>query len=186
MQARTVVAVPDESPERDGRLAGGLSADQAAQALARGGPNILPVPPGPSRWGQLGRQFLHFFALMLWIAGILAFVGRLPELGVAIFAVIVVNALFAFVQEYRAERAAEELRDLLPRRAMVLRDGVAHEIDAAELVVGDMVILGAGDRVSADLRASEAHALMIDTSLLTGESVPTAIVSGQEFSQGLL
>jgi calcium-translocating P-type ATPase len=114
----------------------------------------------------------HFFALMLWVAGVLAFIADLAQLGVAIFVVVVVNGVFAFVQESRAEHAAERLRDLLPRRAMVLRDGAPLEIDAAELVVDDVVLLAAGDRVSADLRVTEAHALVMDTSLLTGESVP--------------
>jgi magnesium-transporting ATPase (P-type) len=71
---------------------------------------------------------VHFFALMLWVAGVLAFVAGLPELGVAIFVVVVVNGLFAFAQEFRAERAAERLRDLLPRRATVVRDGRPVEI----------------------------------------------------------
>ena len=97
----------------------------------------------------------HFFALMLWVAGVLAFVAGLPQLGVAIFVVVVVNGVFAFVQESRAEHAAERLRDLLPRRAIVVRDGRPVEIDAAELVVGDLVLLVAGDRVSADLRVTE-------------------------------
>ena len=65
----------------------------------------------------------------------------MPQLGVAIFVVIVVNGVFAFVQENRAERAAERLRDLLPRRATVVRDGRRHDIDAAELVDGDLVVL---------------------------------------------
>jgi calcium-translocating P-type ATPase len=122
----------------------------------------------------------HFFALLLWGAGILAFVARMPTLGVAIFAVVVINGLFAFVQEYRAERAAERLRDLLPRRTTVVRDGKTVEIDASELVVEDVVLLGSGDRISADLRVIEAHALSIDTSTLTGESVPVTVEADEE------
>jgi magnesium-transporting ATPase (P-type) len=118
---------------------------------------------------------VHFFAILLWVAGVLAFVARMPELGVAIFVVVVINGLFAFAQEYRAERAAERLRDLLPRKATVLRDGRAVEVDADELVVGDAVLLSSGDRISADLRVLEAHALSVDTSALTGESVPVAV-----------
>jgi calcium-translocating P-type ATPase len=127
---------------------------------------------------------VHFFALLLWGAGILAFVARMPELGVAIFAVVVINGLFAFAQEHRAERAAERLRDLLPRRATVMRDGKSVEIDASELVVGDVVLLSSGDRISADLRVVEAHTLSIDTSTLTGESVPVTLESGEEAFAG--
>jgi magnesium-transporting ATPase (P-type) len=121
---------------------------------------------------------------MLWAAGALAFVAGLPELGVAIFVVIGVNGMFAFVQEHRAERAAAALRDLMPRRAMVVRDGERHEIDAADLVVGDLVLLGGGDRISADLRAERAHGLLVDTSLLTGESVPIAVEGGTPLFAG--
>ncbi len=88
---------------------------------------------------------------------------------------VVVNGLFAFAQEHKAERAAEQLRELLPRRVTVVRDGKAADIDADDLVVGDVVMLGAGDRVSADLEVVEAHGLGIDTSTLTGESVPDMI-----------
>ncbi len=153
----------------------GLTSAEAAARLARDGPNVLPSPRPPPAWRQLMAQMTHFFALMLWVAGALSFVAALPQLGVAIFVVVIVNGVFAFAQESRAEHAAERLRDLLPRRVMVLRGGVPHELDGAELVVGDLVLLSAGDRVSADLRVVEAHALVMDTSLLTGESVPVPV-----------
>jgi calcium-translocating P-type ATPase len=121
----------------------------------------------------------HFFAAMLWIAGILAFVAGMPQLGVAIFVIVVINAVFAFVQEHRAERAAERLRDLLPRWVTVLRDGSPREVDAAELVVDDVVLLAAGDRVSADLQLLEARGLTIDASTLTGESEPVRLGGGE-------
>jgi magnesium-transporting ATPase (P-type) len=146
----------------------GLSAVEAAARLARDGPNQLPAPARVPAWRQLTRQLLHFFALMLWVAGGLAIVAGLVQLGIAIFAVVVLNGVFAFVQEFRAERAAERLRDLLPRRAMVLRDGNPVDLDASQLVVDDVVLCAAGDRVSADLRIDEAHALLVDTSMLTG------------------
>jgi calcium-translocating P-type ATPase len=164
--------------------AGGLRAADARARLARDGPNVLPSPRPPAAWRQLAAQMGHFFALMLWVAGVLAFIASLPQLGVAIFVVVVVNGVFAFVQETRAEHAAERLRDLLPRRAMVLRDGARLEIDAAELVVDDVVLLSAGDRVSADLRVIEAHSLVMDTSLLTGESVPVPVSEGDQLFAG--
>lgn len=151
----------------------GLTSEEAVRRLAHDGPNRLPVRKPPPAWKHLLAQMVHFFALMLWVAGALAFVAGMPQLGAAIFVVIVVNGAFAFAQESRAERAAERLRDLLPRRAMVVRDGMPVEVDADELVVGDVVILAPGDRVSADLDLVEAHSLSVDTSLLTGESVPT-------------
>ncbi len=162
----------------------GLTSAQAAALLARDGPNVMPVVAGVPLWRQLGRQFVHFFALMLWVAGVLAIVADLPQLGVAIFAVVLLNGCFAFGQEYRAERAAEHFRALLPLRATVLRDGVPLEIDAANLVVDDVVVLKAGDRVSADLNVDEAHALRLDRSTLTGESAPVAIEPGDVAAAG--
>jgi magnesium-transporting ATPase (P-type) len=162
----------------------GLTSIEAGRRLARDGANVLPAPPRPSPWRHLAAQMVHFFALMLWLAGVLAFVAGLPQLGVAIFIVVVTNGIFAFVQEYRAERAAEQLRDLLPRRATVFRDGVPCDVDAADLVVGDVVLLAAGDRISADLDALEAHGLSVDTSMLTGESVPVAIDRGDDLFAG--
>jgi magnesium-transporting ATPase (P-type) len=120
----------------------------------------------------------HFFAAMLWVAGALAFVAGMPQLGVAVFVVVIVNGVFAFAQEHRAERAVEQLRRLLPSRVMVRRDGRRQEVDSAELVRGDVVLLGPGDRISADLDLVEAHALAIDTSSLTGESVPVPAEAG--------
>jgi magnesium-transporting ATPase (P-type) len=114
---------------------------------------------------------VHFFALLFWVAGALALVAGLPELSVAIFVVILLNGIFAFVQEERAEHAAERLNDLLPRRVTVVRDGVRSDVAASELVVGDSVVLTEGDRVSADLCLDSVHALAVDTSPLTGESV---------------
>ena len=121
----------------------------------------------------------HFFAIMLWAAGLLAIVAGMPQLGIAIFVVVILNGIFAFAQEYRAERAADRLRDLVPRRATALRDDLPAEIDAGELVPGDVVLLKAGDRVSADLEIIEAHDCSVDTSTLTGESVPAVLVNGQ-------
>jgi magnesium-transporting ATPase (P-type) len=121
---------------------------------------------------------------MLWLAGGLAFVAGMPQLGWAIMVVILVNGLFAFAQEYRAERAAERLRDLLPRRTTVWRDGEPVAIDARELVRDDLVGLAPGDRVCADLHLAEAHALTIDTATLTGESVPVAVDTGDELFAG--
>lgn len=89
----------------DGARPGGLTTGEATSRLAVDGPNRLNPPPPPSPWRKLIGEFTHFFALMLWVAGVLAFVAGMPQLGVAIFVVIVVNGLFAFLQEERAERA---------------------------------------------------------------------------------
>ena len=162
----------------------GLTDEQAAERLRRDGPNVLPRQPLPAAWRRLAKQMVHFFAVLLWTAGALAFVAGMPQLGVAIFVVVVINGVFAFAQEFRAERAAERLQDLLPARASVRREGAVRDIPAGDLVVDDVVVLAAGDRISADLQLIEAHSLAIDTSLLTGESVPDHPVTGGSAAAG--
>ena len=157
----------------------GLSLDGAEARLARDGPNLLPTPKGPSLARQFGQQLTHGFALMLWVASILAFVARLPELGWAIAVVVLVNGSFSFLQEYRAERATQALGALLPERALVLREGRKQQVPAEALVRGDVVLLREGDRVSADVRIIESHGLKVDNSSLTGESEPLERRSGK-------
>ena len=166
------------------RTTGGLTGAEALFKLADEGPNVIPVVQAVPRWRQLAGQMVHFFALMLWLAAALAFVAKLPQLGVAIVVVVIFNGVFAFIQEYRAERAAERIRDLLPRRVTVIRDGERIEIDADHLVREDLVALAAGDRISADLRVTTSHGLRLDTSTLTGESEPVPIGGSDEVFAG--
>ncbi|HET7278982.1 MAG TPA: cation-transporting P-type ATPase [Dermatophilaceae bacterium] len=149
----------------------GLTAEEVSLRLQRDGPNQVPRQRPPSPWSQLAAQFVHFFAVMLWVAAGLALLARMPQLSVAIAVVVVLNGVFAFVQEYRADRAAARLVDLLPAQARVLRDGRVQDISADELVVDDLILFESGDRVSADVRIDDVQALAVDESLLTGESV---------------
>ena len=158
--------------EHQENVASGLSLEEAAARLRCDGPNVLPTVKRRHGWRKFVAQMTHFFALLLWGAGILALIAGMPQLGVAIFVVVVVNALFAFVQEQRADHAAQRLSELLPRRASVIRSGEEREIDAAQLVVGDLVVLRDGDRISADMRVADVDSLSVDSSMLTGESVP--------------
>ena len=97
-------------------LAHGLTAVEAAARLRRDGRNVLPSGHGPSALRQLLAQLTHFFALMLWIAAGLAWLAGLPQLAVAIVIVVLLNGVFAFAQEYRADRATARLGELLPAR----------------------------------------------------------------------
>ena len=148
----------------------GLSSGEAEVRLRRIGPNAIPGSRGPSPARQLLEQMIHLFALMLWVAAILAFVGGMPQLGWAIIAVVIINGVFSFAQEYRAERATRALSALLPEMATVIRDGRRSAILAAELVPGDVVLLREGDRISADARVTRSTGLRVDNSTLTGES----------------
>ena len=152
--------------------AGGLTSTEAAARLLRDGPNSLPRAKQRPLWRRLAGHLVEFFAVMLWVAAALALVAGMAQLSIAICVVVVLNAAFSFAQEYRAERAAAKLHDLLPRRASVRRDGEVVDVDAAELVVGDLVVLEPGDRVCADIRLASSDGLAVDTSMLSGESVP--------------
>jgi magnesium-transporting ATPase (P-type) len=162
----------------------GLTSAEAAARLARDGPNRLPPPRRRSAIRRFAHQLLHFFALMLWVAGGLAFVAGLPELGVAIFAVIFLNAVFSFLQESRADRAAERLQALLPERVTVRRDGRRAQIEASDVVTGDVLVLEPGDRVAADSVLVVANRTLVDTSLLTGESESATGAEGEQLLAG--
>jgi P-type Ca2+ transporter type 2C len=164
--------LPDEVYAALGSRPSGLSTEEAARRLAVSGPNALPDPPRPSALRRYGANFTHVMALLLWVGGGIAFAAGLPALGVAIWIVNIVNGVFSSWQEYRADRATEALRDLLPTSASVLRDGVHVRVPSDELVVGDVMLLDEGDRVSADGRLVDHVALRVDQSTLTGESRP--------------
>lgn len=124
------------------------------------------------QWRQVAAQFTHFFALMLWGAAALAFLAGMGQLGAAVVVVVIINGIFAYVQEARAERAASKLRAMLPAQVMVKRDGRAVKVDAADIVRGDVVLLAAGDRIPGDVEFALAESCTVDESMLSGESEP--------------
>ncbi len=149
----------------------GLSDREAARRLEVVGRNEL-VRRGGRAWPrQIIQQLVHPLALLLWLAAILAALGGTPALAIAIVVVIVINAVFAFVQERHAERAVEALAAYLPMQATAVRERVTRLVDAGQLVPGDVIVVGEGDRVSADARLLSGSVEM-DVSMLTGESMP--------------
>jgi Ca2+-transporting ATPase len=152
----------------------GLSASEADLRLHQFGPNQLPEPAHRPLWLRFTDQLTHFMALLLWVAGILAFITHTPALGWAIWSVIWINAIFSFWQEFRAEQALAALKNVLPNQVRVYRQGDLVQIPAAELVRGDVMQLEEGDRISADARLVSAESLYLDLSVLTGESLPVA------------
>ena len=134
---------------------------------------------GPGPIVEIVRQLAHPLALLLWAAAVLALVAGTTALAIAIVAVVVLNALVAFLQERHAERAVEALRQFIPTTVMVVRDGQPRQIDAATLVEGDLMLVGEGDRVSADARIVQGS-LELDMSALTGESAPVERQAGAE------
>jgi calcium-translocating P-type ATPase len=155
----------------------GLTSREAERRLAQYGPNEVSRRGGPSRLRELGRQFAHPLALLLWAAAGLAVAAGNAILAVAIAAVIVLNALLAFAQEAQAERATEALGELLPPQVRVRRDGRPRKVDATVLVPGDLVLIAEGDRISADATLVSG-AVEVDMSPLTGESEPVTREAG--------
>jgi Ca2+-transporting ATPase len=150
----------------------GLTDLEASGRLECGGPNRIEEIRGPGLARRLVAQFVHLFALLLWVGAGLALVAGMASLAIAIVAVIVLNGVFGFFQEYRAERAVTALKRLLPPAATVLRSGEERRIPADEVVPGDILVLAEGDRVAADARLIEAVDLRADESSLTGEAHP--------------
>ncbi|MBT9584607.1 cation-transporting P-type ATPase [bacterium] len=161
--------------------ADGLSAAEAQKRHQKRGPNALPKVPGPPVLGKFVAQFTHRMAILLWVAALIAGFAGLPQLAVAIAAVNVINGLFSFWQEFRAQKATEALQRLLPRWARVRREGVELRIPAEELVCGDILLLGEGEHISADARLIWGVDFRIDQSVLTGES--RAVARSPEPSQ---
>ncbi len=155
----------------------GLTASEAEIRLTQYGPNALPVAGGKSAFRRLLAQFDNLLIyVLIGAAAISAWLGHAIDASV-ILAVVVLNAVIGFVQEGRAEQAVDAIRDMISPKASVLREGRRVTLRAAEIVPGDILLLEAGDRVSADVRLSKTRNLRIDESILTGESVPVQKVT---------
>jgi len=148
----------------------GLTTTDVLLRRERDGINALPEPPHDSPWAMFARQLTHLLAILLWVGAALALLAGMPELSVAIVVIVLLNALFAFVQDYRADRSTMELRALLPASARVVRNGAEAAVPVQDLVVDDLVLLSAGDRIAADMRLLDARRLALDESMVTGES----------------
>ncbi len=150
----------------------GLSSAEAEQRLAQYGPNELQETRRISPWAILLEQFKNVLIIILLIAvGLSAVLGHGVE-AIAITVIVLFAVGLGFIQEYRAERAIEALRQMTAPTATVLRDGDDVELPARHLVPGDVILLEAGDRVPADARLIEAINLQVEEAALTGESVP--------------
>ncbi len=155
----------------------GLGADEAARRGTEFGPNRVEAATRVAPWLAFLREFTHFFALILWLAAALALMADhyqpgsgMRPLAFAIFGVIAVNGVFSYWQSWRAERALAALRELLPQRVRRMRDGLEKTVDAAELVPGDVIMLGEGDKVPADCRILATDGIRINLATLTGEA----------------
>jgi Ca2+-transporting ATPase len=166
----------------------GLGTAEAARRRELEGPNSLPPSRGRSAVREFADQLTNMFAAVLIVSAALTFSTYLLtsprnvanlELTFGILGVVMLNALIGFAQEHAAERTAEALQAMVPHSAKVLRAGQLTEIQAADLVPGDVVVLEEGDAVSADCRVIEAHNLSIEMATLTGESQPVGRTTEQ-------
>jgi len=156
----------------------GLSSAEAARRLTQFGANKLPETGTVPGWRRLLAELTHFFAVLLWCASVLAYLAGMPQLAIAIVVVILVNGVFAYIQQERAQHAASKLRELLPAMVSVRRDNRVIKVHTTELVPDDAVLLVAGDRVPADLRLAVAAGCSVDESMLTGESEALTKIPG--------
>jgi P-type Ca2+ transporter type 2C len=150
----------------------GLTTVEAQKRLAINGKNLLQEGQGKPLIFKFLANFVHLMALLLWAGGALAFVAQMPQLGIAIWIVILINAVFSFWQEYKAEKATEALKKLLPSFARILRDGEETRILAEGIVPGDILLLAEGDNIPADGRFVEEFEVRTNNATLTGESAP--------------
>ncbi len=160
--------------ERTGTSPEGLSPQTASERLGVYGYNELPEKKKLPAWLVFLHQFTDFMILVLAGAAVIAgIVGEISDM-IVILAIIVLNAIVGFIQEYRAEKAMAALKKLEPGNAVAVRNGNAQVILSKDLVPGDIVLLNAGSMVPADIRLQEAQSLRIEESALTGESYPAA------------
>ena len=157
----------------------GLASEEVLRRKHEYGPNVIEKVRGKPLFRRFVESFTSFFALLLWLAAAIAFAAELGQpgggmatLGYAIVGVIVINGLFAFWQEFRAERTLSELAKLLPVQVKVFRDHAVAVVPIEDLVPGDVIALEQGDQVPADCRLLDAFSLRVSNATVTGEAMP--------------
>jgi sodium/potassium-transporting ATPase subunit alpha len=176
--------IPDEVFGFLGSRREGLTPGEVEERVREVGRNTVEVR---DRWKwprTLARQFSNFFTILLFVSAAICFAAdriqpgeSMNVLGWALAGVALLNALFSFIQEYRAERAMQALQQFLPQRVQVVRDGTVCVILAEDLVPGDVLVIGEGDRIPADARLVECEELVANNAPLTGEAKPVNLVA---------
>lgn len=150
----------------------GLNPNQIDQLRAEHGLNELSEAPTAPLWLKFARQFSDVMIWLLFVAAIIAGVmGEIVDC-IAILAIVILNGVISFLQEDRAERSLAALKKMSAPHARVLRGGQVQDVNASEVLPGDLLLLEAGDNISADARLIEAFGLSVQESALTGESTP--------------
>lgn len=174
----------DEVLEALGSDANGLSSEKAENLLKTHGENVLRETKKKSVWRVFAEQFADLLVIILIIAAIISMISGNVESTIVIFAVITMNAILGTVQHEKAEKSLASLKTLSAPTAKVLRGGVKGEIPSAQVVKGDILLLEAGDMVTADGRILESYSLQVNESSLTGESTnvekKTVVLEGEK------
>ncbi|XP_030605279.1 sodium/potassium-transporting ATPase subunit alpha-3b isoform X2 [Archocentrus centrarchus] len=163
----------------------GLTNAKAAEFLLRDGPNALTPPPTTPEWVKFCRQLFGGFSILLWTGAILCFLAYAIQaateddpagdnlyLGIVLTAVVVITGCFSYFQEAKSSKIMESFKNMVPQQALVIREGEKVQINAEEVVAGDLIEVKGGDRIPADIRVISAHGCKVDNSSLTGESEP--------------
>ncbi|MCK4892108.1 MAG: HAD-IC family P-type ATPase, partial [Candidatus Pacebacteria bacterium] len=162
----------------------GLALDKAQRRLTKYGKNVLPTKKKFTAITIFLNQFKSPLVYILLVAALISFVfEEMVDASVILFAVFL-NTIVGFIQESKAENSLAKLKEMVQHKSDVIRDGIEKEINSEDIVIGDIVMLRAGDRIPADGRVLEAHELDIDESSLTGESVPVSKISKIQDKQG--
>ncbi|MBI4091515.1 HAD-IC family P-type ATPase [candidate division WWE3 bacterium] len=164
--AQEVLSSLDSSAEK------GLTSRQIEERLKKYGPNELPDPPKESLIVKFINEFRSILVILLIIAAVISLALGENTDAVAILAIVLINGILGFVQEYKAEKAIEALKKLSTAYSKVVRNGEISKIEARNLVPGDIILLEAGDKVPADARIIEYASLEVSEAVLTGESIP--------------
>ncbi|CAG5896380.1 unnamed protein product [Menidia menidia] len=177
---------PDDLGKRYGMdITRGLTSARALEILARDGPNALTPPPTTPEWVKFCRQLFGGFSILLWIGAILCFLAYSIQaatedepandnlyLGVVLAAVVIITGCFSYFQEAKSSRIMDSFKKMVPQQALVIREGEKMQINAEQVVQGDLVEIKGGDRIPADLRIVSSSGCKVDNSSLTGESEP--------------
>lgn len=152
---------------------GGLTGAEAKRRLALNGPNAISAKGGRTIWQLLAEQFMNLLVVLLFLASVLSFFLGSHNDAIVLMAIVVINALVGFFQDWKSENIVARLGSLVAENAIALRDGHRIEVPASSLVAGDVVYLQEGDAVPADCRLLSAESVMTNEFALSGESVPT-------------
>lgn len=163
----------------------GLNTEEAKERQNKLGKNVISEKKGRPIILVFLSNFISLMAILLWAGGIIAFVADMPQLAVAIWLVNVINGVFSFWQEFRAGKATEALKKMLPSYVRVIRGNEEKQILAEDLVPGDIMLIQEGDKISADARIFECSDLQVNQSTLTGESNPVRKTQDHIVKNGL-